>query len=104
MKKAAIVMMVSFVAVMVLAPAAMAQENGAASGGGKALGALAVAIGMGAAAFGCGLGQGRIASAACEGMARNPGAAGPIRAAVILGVGFGATLGLFTLAMVAFKA
>ena len=82
MKKTAVVMMVALVTVMILAPAAMAQESGAASTGGKALGALAVAIGMGAAAFGCGLGQGRIASAACEGMARNPGAAGPIRAAI----------------------
>lgn len=103
MKKAAVVMMVAFVMVMVLAPAAMAQESGTA-GGGKALGALAVAIGMGAAAFGCGLGQGRIASAACEGMARNPGAAGPIRAAMILGLVFVETLVLFTLAMLALKA
>ena len=105
MRKAAIVMMVAFVAVMILAPAAMAQDTGAAAGGGgKALGALAVAIGMGAAAFGCGLGQGRIASAACEGMARNPGAAGPIRAAMILGLVFVETLVLFTLAMLALKA
>ncbi len=63
-----------------------------------------VAIGMGAAAFGCGLGHGRIASAACEGMARNPGAAGPIRAAMILGLVFVETLVLFTLAMLALKA
>jgi F-type H+-transporting ATPase subunit c len=104
MSKAATVMMMAFVAIMILAPAAMAQEPGAASGGGKALGALAVAIGMGAAAFGCGLGQGRIASAACEGMARNPGAAGPIRAAMILGLVFVETLVLFTLAMLALKA
>lgn len=103
MKKAAIVMMAAFVAVMVLAPVATAQDNTAA-GGGKALGALAVAIGMGAAAFGCGLGQGRIASAACEGMARNPGAAGAIRAAMILGLVFVETLVLFTLAMLALKA
>ena len=103
MKKVAVVMMAAFTLVMVLAPAAMAQEN-AAAGGGKALGALAVAIGMGAAAFGCGLGQGRIASAACEGMARNPGAAGPIRAAMILGLVFVETLVLFTLAMLALKA
>jgi F-type H+-transporting ATPase subunit c len=102
MKKAAVVMMAAFVFVMVLAPAAMAQEN-AAAGGGKALGALAVAIGMGAAAFGCGLGQGRIASAACEGMARNPGAAGPIRAAMILGLVFVETLVLFTLGHVGVK-
>ena len=103
MKKAAIVMMVAFLTLIVLAPAAMAQDN-AGAGGGKALGALAVAIGMGAAAFGCGLGQGRIASAACEGMARNPGAAGPIRAAMILGLVFVETLVLFTLAMLALKA
>src|ERR1700757_844662 len=95
-------MMVAFVAGLVVAPVAMGQEGGAA-GGGKALGALAVAIGMGAAAFGCGLGQGRIASAACEGMARNPGAAGPIRAAIILGLVFVETLALFTLAMIALK-
>ena len=104
MKKAAIVMMAAFALVMVFAPAAMAQEGGTAAGGGKALGALAVAIGMGAAAFGCGLGQGRIASAACEGMARNPGAAGAIRAAMILGLVFVETLVLFTLAMLALKA
>ena len=102
MKKAAIVMLAALVAVMVLAPAAMAQET---AGGGKAFGsAIAVAVGMGAAAFGCGLGQGRIASAACEGMARNPGAAGPIRAAMILGLVFVETLVLFTLAMLALKA
>jgi F-type H+-transporting ATPase subunit c len=103
MKKAAFVMMVALVAVMILAPVAMAQDN-AAAGNSKALGAMAVAIGMGAAAFGCGLGQGRIASAACEGMARNPGAAGPIRAAMILGLVFVETLVLFTLAMLALKA
>ena len=103
MKKAAVVMMAAFVAVMILAPAAMAQE--AAGGAGKAVGsAIAVAIGMGAAAFGCGLGQGRIASAACEGMARNPGAAGAIRAAMILGLVFVETLVLFTLAMLFLKA
>ena len=103
MKKAAMAVTVALMAVMVFAPAAMGQE--AAGGGGKAIGsAIAVAIGMGAAAFGCGLGQGRIASAACEGMARNPGAAGPIRAAMILGLVFVETLVLFTLAMLALKA
>jgi F0F1-type ATP synthase membrane subunit c/vacuolar-type H+-ATPase subunit K len=37
-------------------------------------------------------------------MARNPGAAGPIRAAMILGLVFVETLVLFTLAMLALKA
>ena len=91
--------------VALLAPTAFAQAGEAgAAGGGKGIAAIAVAIGMGVAAFGCGLGQGRIASAACEGMARNPGAAGPIRAAMILGLVFVETLVLFTLVMLALKA
>ena len=99
--KKLLVVLTSLVGVLMVAPAAFAQGADAAAGGGggKALTALAVAIGMGTAAFGCGLGQGRIASAACEGMARNPGAAGPIRAAMILGLVFVETLVLFTLAM-----
>src|SRR5256885_2468885 len=91
--------------VALLAPAAFAQGGeAAATGGGKGIAAIAVAIGMGVAAFGCGLGQGRIASAACGGMAQNPGAAGPIRAAMILGLVFVETLVLFTLVMLALKA
>ena len=103
MKKLMFVM-TSLVTVLLVAPAAFAQAgDAAASGGGKGLAAIAVAFGMGIAAFGCGLGQGRIASAACEGMARNPGAAGAIRAAMILGLVFVETLVLFTLAMIALK-
>jgi len=93
-------------AVMLLAPAAFAQAAGdqAASGGtGRGLLGLAVGLGMGVAAFGCGLGQGRVGASACEGIARNPGAAGPIRAAMILGLVFIETLVLFTLAMIALK-
>ena len=101
MKRVGMVVAVLLV-VMLIAPAAFAQGD-QGGGGGKGLAALAVAIGMGVAAFGCGLGQGRIASAACEGMARNPGAAGPIRAAMILGLVFVETLVLFTLAMLALK-
>jgi len=62
--------------------------------------AIAAAFGMGIAAFGCGLGQGRVASAACEGMARNPGASGAIRAAMILGLVFIETLALLTLVII----
>jgi F-type H+-transporting ATPase subunit c len=104
MKKAAVVL-IALVALMLVAPAAFAQggDRDQAASGGKGLAAIAVAFGMGIAAFGCGLGQGRIASAACEGMARNPGASGPIRAAMILGLVFVETLVLFTLAMIALK-
>ena len=103
MRKFAVVLAVCL-AVLLVAPAAFAQAGDqAGSGASKGLLGLAVAIGMGAAAFGCGLGQGRVASAACEGMARNPGAAGAIRAAMILGLVFIETLVLFTLAMIALK-
>jgi F-type H+-transporting ATPase subunit c len=90
--------------VMLLAPAAFAQgTDAAASGSAKGLMAIAAAFGMGIAAFGCGLGQGRVASAACEGMARNPGAAGAVRTAMILGLVFIETLALFTLVIIFVK-
>ena len=104
MKKQWVWMLMMLVAVTTFAPAAfaqVAQEPAAASS--KALSGIAVGFGMAIAAFGCGLAQGRIASAACEGMARNPGAAGAIRAAMILGLVFVETLVLFTLAMIALK-
>lgn len=103
MKKFGVVL-TALLALLVVAPAAFAQGGEqAASGPGLGLTAIAVGLGMGLAAFGCGLGQGRIGAAACEGMARNPGAAGAIRGAMILALVFAETLVLFTLAMVALK-
>lgn len=95
MKKAVLLLGLVLI-VLVLAPAAFAQEGGAKGGDHLALLGLAAGIGMGIAAFGGSLGQGRVASAACEGMARNPGAAGAIRAAMILGLVFVETLSLLT--------
>jgi|SRR5271165_2192546 len=99
MKKAA--MILSILTMLVLfAPAAFAQETAAASSSGKGILAIAAAFGMAIAAFGGALGQGRVASAACEGIARNPGAAGNIRTTMILGLVFIETLALFTLAII----
>ena len=88
---------------LLLAPTAFAQ--GTEPAGSSALGLLgiAAAFGMGIAAFGCGLGQGRIASAACEGIARNPGAAKNIFTPMILGLVFVETLVLFTFLMILIK-
>jgi F-type H+-transporting ATPase subunit c len=61
---------------------------------------LAAGFSMAIAAAFCGLGQARVAASACEGIARNPGAAGAIRTAMILGLVFIETLALFTLAIV----
>jgi F-type H+-transporting ATPase subunit c len=100
MKKAAVVLLV-LVAVMLVAPTAFAQTAPEAAKPPLNPTTLVIAIGFGVAvaAFGGGLGQGRIAAAACEGIARNPGAAGGVRAAMILGLVFVETLTLFTFAL-----
>ena len=96
MKKLAVVL-IAFVLVMLIAPAAFAQgatpEKAPIN---PSFLAIAAGFGMGIAALGGALGQGKIAGAACEGMARNPGAAGAVRAAMILGLVFVETLSLFT--------
>ena len=55
---------------------------------------------MAVAAAACGLAQGRTASAACEALARNPGARPGIQLAMLLGLVFIETLVLFTFAMI----
>jgi F-type H+-transporting ATPase subunit c len=100
MKKAAVVLLM-LMAVMMVAPAAFAQGGGEPAKPSINPTTLAIAVGFGVAvaAFGGGLGQGRIAAAACEGIARNPGATGGVRAAMILGLVFVETLTLFTFAL-----
>jgi F-type H+-transporting ATPase subunit c len=87
-------------AAVLCAPAAFAQ--GAAGAAPESHSALWIAAGLGmaTAAFGGALGQGRIAGAACEGIARNPGAAGNIRTAMLLGLVFVETLALLTFAII----
>jgi F-type H+-transporting ATPase subunit c len=100
MKKLAVVLFVAIVAVLVIAPAAFAQTGAEAKPPiNPTTLVIAVGFGVAVAAFGGGLGQGRIAAAACEGIARNPGAAGGVRAAMILGLVFVETLTLFTFAL-----
>ena len=100
MKKVVLLLTILTV-VLLVAPAAFAQDGGAA--GGKGTLAVAAGFGMAIAAFGAAFGQGKVASSACEGIARNPGAAGAIRASMILGLVFIETLALFTLAIIMLK-
>lgn len=82
---------------------AMAQTpaaQGQGSGIGRGLGYLGAGVGFGIAAGLCGLGQGRVAAAACEGMARNPGAYNRVQLALILGLAFIETLVLFTFVII----
>ena len=92
----------ALVTALLLAPAAFAQGAEAASSEKGHL-YIAAAFGMALAAFGGALGQSKVASSACEGMARNPGASGAIQTAMILGLVFIETLALFTLAVVFVK-
>jgi len=58
---------------------------------------------MAVAAALCAYGQSRVAAAACEGMARNPGARPGLFLFMILGLVFIETLALFTFAMIISK-
>jgi F-type H+-transporting ATPase subunit c len=100
MKKLAVVL-AAMIVLMLVVPSAFAQGNAPEQKLPLNPTTLAIAAGFGVAiaAFGGGLGQGRIAAAACEGIARNPGAAGGVRAAMILGLVFVETLTLFTFAL-----
>lgn len=65
--------------------------------------ALAAGIGFAIAVVGGALGQSRIGAAACEGAARNPGAAGKIQTMMILGLALIESLVLFALLIVFIK-
>ncbi len=84
--------------VLAIAAPALAQEHGEAAGGSSSpwgLFAPALAIGI-AAAFGS-LGQGKGLAAACEAIGRNPGAVGPIRITMIIGLALIESLVIYAL-------
>lgn len=88
---------------MLSAITSMAQaQNQAAEGGSNHRGYIAIAAGIGfaIAVFGGALGQSKIGAAACEGAARNPGAAGRIQTMMILGLALIESLVLFALLIV----
>lgn len=61
-------------------------------------------IGLGIAVGLAALGQGKVASAACEGIARNPGARAGVQLAMILGLAFIESLVLFIWVMLFLRA
>lgn len=86
--------LMSAMPVLAQAPAETAAESGAG------LKAIAAGVGFAIAVFGGALGQSRIGAAACEGAARNPGAAGRIQTMMILGLALIESLVLFALLVV----
>lgn len=87
-------------ALMLVSPAALAEGVTAStvSDGSGYIG-LGIGLAMGLAVLGSGLGQGRAASSAMEGMARNPGAGGDIRTAMLIALAFPESLVLFSFAI-----
>jgi F-type H+-transporting ATPase subunit c len=61
---------------------------------------IAAGIGFAIAVFGGAIGQSRVAAAACEGTARNPGASARIQTMMILGLALIESLVLFALLVV----
>ena len=94
-----LVTVLSTVAMLAFATAAFAADGDAVKLDSAALGlgVIGAALGMAIAAAGCGLGQGLGLRAACEGIARNPDAAGKIQVCLILGLAFIESLAIYAL-------
>jgi F-type H+-transporting ATPase subunit c len=91
------------VAMSVFAMPAFAQAHEGAPASGTNWVAITSGFAMALAVALAALGQGRVASAACEGMARNPAARAGIQLALILGLAFIESLVLFTLLIIFVK-
>lgn len=99
--KRVILMVCGLLGGLLVAAPAFAQ-GGAATAAPAATNWVAITSGfaMAIAAAVCGFSQSKVAAAACEGLARNPGARPHIQFALILGLVFIETLALFTFAMI----
>jgi F-type H+-transporting ATPase subunit c len=98
-------MMFAVIGILMSGMTVFAQATGAAGVGDNESSvskyrALAAGIGFAIAVLGGALGQSRIGAAACEGAARNPGAAGRIQTMMILGLALIESLVLFALLVI----
>ncbi len=102
MRKLSIVFF-ALVGVLMTALPVLAQAPAPAADNNVGLKALAAGIGFAIAVVGGALGQSRVAAAACEGAARNPGASAKIQTMMILGLALIESLVLFALVIVFIK-
>jgi F-type H+-transporting ATPase subunit c len=102
--KRSVLMWLVGIAGLLLAGPAFAQGGGATAAGSTVNWvALTSGFAMAIASAGCGFAQGRAAAAACEGLARNPGARPGIQLALLLALIFIESLALYTLAIIFLK-
>ncbi len=100
MKKQALLVVMALVVLAVAAPALAetgATEQASSSVIKNMWQFIAAAFVLGVAAFGGALGQAKAIVAACTSMGRNPGAAGPVRITMIVGVAFIESLVIYAL-------
>ena len=102
MKRKALYWLTAIAGMLVAAPA-LAQGTGTAPSGGVNWVALTSGFAMAIASAGCGYAQGKAASAACEGLARNPGARAGIQFALILALVLIESMALYTFAIIFIK-
>ena len=102
MKSKLVLCFVGLAGLLVASPV-NAQTPGATAGGGANWVAITSGFAMALAAAFCGLAQGKAASSACEGVARNPGARPAIQLFLLLSLIFIESLALYTLAIIALK-
>ncbi len=98
MKSKVLTMMFLAIALFMIAAPASAQTGGGMTE--KSWGFIAAGFSMAIASAVCGLAQAKATAAACEGMARNPGASDAIRFALILGLALIESLALYTLVII----
>jgi F-type H+-transporting ATPase subunit c len=92
--------MLMLLALLLLASTmAFAQTPGYPTAGGHWV-PISAAFGMAIASGLCGLAQAKAVASSAEGMARNPGAAGAIRFALLLGLVLIESLALYTLVII----
>ena len=99
MKKITLLLLTVLGIFMAAVPVLAQGGDAATAAANSAVGVKAIAAGVGfaIAVFGGALGQSRIGAAACEGAARNPGAAAKIQTMMILGLALIESLVLFAL-------
>jgi len=95
--------LLAVLAISLFAPAAFAQEAAGAAGSATNWVAITSGFAMAIASAAGGYSQAKATGAACEGLARNPGAAAAIRFALILALVLIESMALYTFAIVFLK-
>src|SRR5579872_734943 len=99
MKKLSMILL-ALISVTFLASAVFAQTGAIPAAEGTNWVAITSGFAMAIASAACGIAQARATSSACEGLARNPGAAAPIRFALLLALVLIESMALYTFAII----